>query len=373
MSRARLGQLVRFALATLLLGAIFHIIFCNEAQLQLSDRAGAWDALDPWAQRRLAWQVGPVGLWDTARRLDAVSLLGAFALCGVTVFAGALRWHRTLQVQGLLVSRPEVCRISLVAHFFNAFLLGSTGGDVVKAWYAAKLTHHKRTEAATTVFVDRLLGTAGLLLFTVAMIPWCWRAGEPAPGVELFRMYQRYQGVAGLLLGMLTVALTAILAGFYTDVLAPGSFVSRLSARLPQGPTILRGLEACRAYGRARGFLPATLGYTLVVNAAIVGAFLALAHGLRLPVPTPVLCFVVPAVTCVAALPITPSGLGVREHLFVALLTVPAFPEVKHSEALSLSLISYTLHLAWSAVGGLVYLFLPDHLPNAVEAEEPAP
>lgn len=373
MSRARLGQLVRFALATLLLGAIFHIIFCNEAQLQLADKAGTWDALSPWAQRRLAWQVGPIGLWDTARQLDAVSLLGAFALCGVTILAGAMRWHRALQVQGLEVSKREVCRISLVAHFFNAFLLGSTGGDVIKAWYAAKLTHHKRAEAATTVFVDRLLGTAGLLMFTVAMIPWCWRAGEPAPGVELFLRYQRYQGVAVLIIGMLLVALTAIGVGFYSNALSPGSFLSRIASRLPKGETILRGLAACRAFGHARGFLPVAIGYSLIVNAAIVGAFLALAHGLHLPVPAAVLWFVVPAVTCVAALPITPSGLGVREHLFVVLLTAPAFPLVKYSEALSLSLISYTVHLAWSAVGGLVYLFLPERISAAVESASTEP
>lgn len=369
MKRARLGQLIRFAVATLLLGAVFHIIFCNEAQLLWADRPGAWDALSRWEQRKLAWRVGPVGLWDTARRLDAMSLLGAFALCGVTIFAGAMRWHRALQVQGLEVARPEVCRISLVAHFFNAFLLGSTGGDVVKAWYAAKLTHHKRAEAATTVFVDRLLGTAGLLLFTVAMIPLCWQAGEPAPGVKLFLHYRRYEGVALLLIAMLGAALAAIVIGFYTDALAPTSHLSRLASRLPMGASVVRGLAACRAFGKARSFIPVALGYSLIINTAVVGAFLALAHGLKLPVPATLLWFVVPAVTCVAALPITPSGLGVREHLFVALLTVNAFPQVKFSEALSLSLISYTVHLAWSAVGGLVYLFLPDHLPNSVESD----
>lgn len=371
MSRARLGQLIRFVLATLLLGAIFHIIFCNEAQLQLVSQPGAWDAMSPWEQRRNAWQVGPIGLWNTARRLDALSLVGAFALCGVTIFAGALRWHRALRVQGLDVPRREVCRISLVAHFFNAFLLGSTGGDVVKAWYAAKLSHHKRAEAAVTVFADRLLGTAGLLLFAVAMIPWCWTAGEPA--VPLFLHYRRYQGVALLLMAMLFVALAAIAIGFYSNALAPQSFLSQFASRLPMGTAIARGLAACRAFGQAPGFLPATIGYSLIVNVAIVGAFLALAHGLRLPVPAAVLWFVVPAVTCVAALPITPSGLGVREHLFVALLTVNVFPDVKHSEALSLSLISYTVHLSWSAVGGLVYLLLPDRLPAALSRETTEP
>ncbi len=369
MNRARFGQLFRFAVASLLLLVIFHVIFCNEAQLQLSQQPGAWESMTRWGQRRYAWQVGPVGLWRTAWQLDSLSLLGAFGLCGVPIFLGALRWRQALRVQGLDVSPLETCRISLVAHFFNAFLLGSTGGDVVKAWHAAKLTHHKRAEAATTVFVDRLLGTAALLLFAVAMIPFCWRAGRPAPGVLLFLEYHRYSGVALLILGMLAVAVLALGIGFYSDALAVDSTLSRLTARLPWGAAISRALAACRAFGHARFFMPIVAGYSLLINAAIVGTFLCLAYGLHLneKVPTAVFWFVVPAVVCVSALPITPSGLGVREHLFVLLLTVPAFPEVKHAEALSLSLLGYSVNLAWSAVGGLVYLFFPVRLPEAGE------
>jgi hypothetical protein len=76
------------------------------------------------------------------------------------------------------------------------------------------------------------------------------------------------------------------------------------------------------------------------------------------------LWFVVPAVVCLAALPITPSGLGVRENFFVLLLAVdfPGFG-VKPAEALSLSLLGYTLNLAWSAIGGLVYLTVRKCIP----------
>ena len=55
----------------------------------------------------------------------------------------------------------EVMRIVQRRHgaqFFNAFLLGSTGGDLLKAYYAARETHHKKTEAVVTVFVDRIIG-----------------------------------------------------------------------------------------------------------------------------------------------------------------------------------------------------------------------
>jgi hypothetical protein len=103
---------------------------------------------------------------------------------------------------------------------------------------------------------------------------------------------------------------------------------------------------------------------SLAINLAIVGTFAALASGLGLQIPRWNLWFVVPAVVCLAALPITPSGLGVRENLFVVLLAVdfPGFG-VKPAEALSLSLLGYTLNLAWSAIGGLVYLTVRKYIP----------
>ena len=92
---------------------------------------------------------------------------------------------------------------------------------------------------------------------------------------------------------------------------------------------------------------------------AMPAAFTALASGLGIMVPAGTLWYIVPAVVSVAALPVTPSGLGVRENLFVWLLTVPALG-VKPGAALSLSLLGYTVNLAWSAVGGIVYLLMPD-------------
>jgi len=77
------------------------------------------------------------------------------------------------------------------------------------------------------------------------------------------------------------------------------------------------------------------------------GIVLALAHGLKLPVPSALLCFVVPAVTCRgAALPLRPPVWDPRKPI-VALLLSP-LSQVYVSEALSLSLITYSVHLAGS-------------------------
>ena len=354
--RGRLASWARLGAAVVLMGVILHIIFCNEAQLHLSESGQRWESLSKWDQRQMAWSRGPVELWRTVRRLDAVNLVLALALCGVPVVVGGLRWRQALLVQGLKLSVAEVTRVSFVSHFFNAFLLGSTGGDVVKAWCAARWTREKRAEAALTVVVDRLLGTLALLLFAALMIPMAW---EAAPGVPLFLGYRRYQLVALLVAGMALVALVMVAVGFYSDLLAEGAPVARVLRRFPRGDSVVRALAACRLFGRQRGYLAKTAAWSLVINLAIVGTFVALASGLKLEVPLRVLWFVVPAVVCVAALPVTPSGIGVREHLFVSLLAIEAFPGVKHGEALALALLGYTANLVWSAVGGLVYLALP--------------
>jgi hypothetical protein len=58
----------------------------------------------------------------------------------------------------------------LIAHFFNSFLLGSVGGDVLKAYYVARETHHKKTEAIITVVVDRIIGLFSMLILACIMM-----------------------------------------------------------------------------------------------------------------------------------------------------------------------------------------------------------
>jgi hypothetical protein len=57
---------------------------------------------------------------------------------------------------------------------------------------------------------------------------------------------------------------------------------------------------------------------------------------------------------CISAVPISPSGLGVRENLLVNMLAVAAIG-VAATPALSLSLLAYAGSLFWSLVGGIVY------------------
>ena len=76
----------------------------------------------------MAWRYGPEGLWATLTSMDLKFLALSILLMGVLLILGALRWQVVLKVHGLGLPFWRTIEISLIAHFFNSFLLGSVGG-----------------------------------------------------------------------------------------------------------------------------------------------------------------------------------------------------------------------------------------------------
>ena len=346
----------RIAVGGLLLVWIFHSIFVNEAR-ELAGRGELIEGGVPvlWTQEkapprleqwRYGWQYGPPALWRTLRGVNPVALAVSFALMGGTLVVGMVRWRMVLRVQGLNLPFNRVAEISLVAHFFNSFLLGTAGGDVMKAYCAARETHHKKTEAVVTVFVDRVLGLWAMLVFATLMI---------APNFPLF-LQSGLRTTATVIVAMTLAASGFVLLAFRGGVSKQWSGARAWLRRLPKGEWLERSLDSCRKFGQERGFVPRVLALSMLLNVLCVLQFFVLARGLPgANVSFLALCLVVPMVICISALPIAPSGLGVRENMFVQLLAAQAIG-VAATPALSLSLLAYAGSLFWSLVGGVVYL-----------------
>ncbi|MDQ6631093.1 MAG: flippase-like domain-containing protein, partial [Verrucomicrobiota bacterium] len=162
----------RLAVCGLLLLWIFHSIFLNEGRLVRHAQGLDWEKLSRGEQWKIGWSIGPAELGRTLWQVHPVAFLLSLVLMGLIILLGVLRWRITLAAQGLHLPMRRALAISFIAHFFNSFLLGSTGGDLIKAYYAARETHHKKTQAVVTVFVDRLIGLWAMLIFAgVMMLP----------------------------------------------------------------------------------------------------------------------------------------------------------------------------------------------------------
>ena len=350
----------QIGLCLILLAWIFHSIFMNEGRLAAQKNGTVWEQLSRSEQWKIAWATGPRELWHTITLVHASAFAVSLFLVGITIVLGVIRWRMVLEVQGLHLPMRRAVGITFVAQFFNSFLLGSTGGDLIKAYYAARETHHKKTEAVVTVFVDRLLGLWSMLLFAALMM---------LPNLRLLFTHERLGACAVLILSMLAVLSVVLGIAFWGGLSKPFPKARSWVKKLPKGDLLERSLDSCRQFGRHRVFMLKAVGLSMALNAVCVLQVITLANGLNLVISPVNLFVIVPIIICISALPITPSGLGVRENLFVLMLAAPEI-NIPATSALSLSLLTYAGGLFWSLIGGAVYVGLKnrEHLEEVTQS-----
>jgi uncharacterized protein (TIRG00374 family) len=325
---------------------IFHSIFMSQGKVAAQATGLDWTTLGRWQQWHWAWTNGPRDLWHMLRLTRIWALVLSVVLVGLALFVGVVRWRMVLGAQGLDLPLGRATRISFVAQFFNSFLLGSTGGDLIKAYYAARETHHKKTEAVTTVFVDRLVGLWAMLFFAGVMM---------TPNLALLKTSRDLYVPAIFIVAMLGALSVVLGLAFWGGVSKRFPRARHHFRRLPKGDLLERALDSCRHFGKQKSFLLKTVGISLALNVIWVMQVMVLGCGMNVNISTIALFFIVPVIFCISALPITPNGLGVRENLFVLMLAALRVPR---TAALSISLLASAEGLFWSVVGGMIYVGL---------------
>ncbi|NQU09262.1 flippase-like domain-containing protein, partial [bacterium] len=201
----------------------------------------------PWGERlSLIRQVGPQGLHQAFGQIRFVWFLLAVACMGVVVVLGVVRWQSILRVQGLELPFRRVCSINFIGLFFNAFMLGATGGDVMKAWYVAHETHHKKAEAVATVIVDRVIGLLVLFVIALTMMLLFWHRVFDDPRLRTFLVFTVVV-VAG------TVGVTAV--GLWKGFADRFPGLRRVLQKIPKYDTLRRMVDAYRVYTSHPGVL----------------------------------------------------------------------------------------------------------------------
>lgn len=287
-------------------------------------------------------------------------LLAAHLLFFSCLLAGVFRWHLILEAQNIRLPLRRTFSVFFIGHFFNSFFLGSTGGDVVKSYYAARETHTRKTEAVAAVFIDRLVGLIALVFLVAVML--VFRA-------PVFLGNPTLRPAGAFLLAVVLVAFAGVFLLFRRDMAGSRRWQA-LAARPGRIGTAAR--TALRVYAsfylcRSR---PGLLAKTLLLSLYNHIGSLAGCHicGLAIQAGLPALMSltIFPALGAIASIPITPGGLGVREGAAVVLFGAIGIP---HMKAFLLSFLPYLSMLAWSLFGGGVFL-VHSHSPGHSLKEE---
>jgi hypothetical protein len=279
-------------------------------------------------------------------------LLLALIVFPITILITSVRWHELLKALDIQLTLSMTFVLNMVGLFFNTFMLGSTGGDVLKAWYVAKRTHH-RTRAVMSVLVDRIIGLIALIILGGAMAAMQWH-------IEKCR--QVAIGAVGIL-----VVTSIGLIFFYNATLRRRSGLDFLLSKLPMQRQVLKAIETMHIYGKRPWLVLGALLISFPVHIVVIVAAMFCGIAFGLPINPFYYWMAVPVIVLAGSIPISPQGAGVMEYFAINLLE-PQGVTVGQAFALTMS-IRLTQNF-WNLTGGYFVLRGGYHAPTESEQDE---
>jgi uncharacterized protein (TIRG00374 family) len=288
---------------------------------------------------------------DPERRremLDAAKLANVWWLAaGVLVFffctiVATARWKILLAVQDINMTWLRTWQLFMIGMFFNLFMLGSTGGDVVKMFLTMREARNNKAAALLSVFMDRVIGMLALIFLSVGFLYFRYDLLNHAEGSST---------LLNLLLWLMAAALLIIVGMFAVSALG---WVHYLPQWTPLRGRIVEISAACHMYAK---------GWRLTIWAFLISfplfgmfftTFYCAARAFTDQLGIVDIFSVMPIVAVITAIPISVSGIGLRESLFVSLLAPFG---VAAAIATLISVTGFLINTLGSLAGGLVFLF----------------
>jgi len=277
-------------------------------------------------------------LWQTFASVNPLAVVFVAVLFLCTQSISTFRWSVILK-KDVDISYFKLLSIYFVGMFFNNFLPTMVGGDLVKGYYLYKYSN-KGDVALASIFMDRYSGFAALMCITaLALIPG----------------YALIKGTA--------------LPGFF--VLLIGGFAA-MSLVIWVGPLhswAMRLMDKIHFYGinkKIDTFYRVLMGYkshadilakifacSVVVQGGVIIGYYVLGSGLGMDIPLGYYFLFIPLTTVISMLPISLSGLGIREGAFIFLFTMVGATK---EQAITLSLLWFATCAFVSIIGGVEYV-----------------
>lgn len=271
------------------------------------------------------------------------------------------RWYLLVRAVGLPFQFWNAIRLGLVGTFYNTFLPGSIGGDIVKAYFIAKGHPERKATAVATVVADRLVGLFGLLLFAAVVGGGCWAFGN-----EKIESNTKLQAIVWICVSLAVIGAVGYIAiGFISEERAKG-IAERLARVKKVGPTLAELWFTARMYRQRPGTVMTVVAMSAVVHTGFVGMF-HLATRVFPPEDLsqlgtlPEHFVIAPIGFIVQAIIPLPGGLGFGELTFGGLYNMirPGADAVGLAGRLALRVIEWSVGL----IGYVAYLRMKTELP----------
>lgn len=279
---------------------------------------------------------------ETIRHVDIRLLILTNALfLFANVILCPIKIKLLLRADGHNIPLKEIVSIYWIGMFFNRFLPGGIGGDVMKAYSLAKMAKDSE-KAISSVLMERLSGI-------FAIVP-----------IVLFSLALYYNKLPLSLMRDVLLIIFAVIAGM----------VVLFSKRMMDGLIVI--LEGLRLKGserftsKIRGsylsfynyknhglvvfqvFILSVLFYIITISAMWL-----LAASINFNAPITYFFIFLPIIFIIETLPVSISGIGVRESAYAYFFSIAGFDP---SLAVSLSFLHFFLGMVNSSFGGIIFV-----------------
>lgn len=282
----------------------------------------------------LLTKVGVRETWETLRSTDLRYILAALAIYLVGVVLRSYRWQILLRAQKVEPPLSKLVSLYLIGSFFNQVLPTGFGGDAVRIYEFAQYSKRPAI-SVTTVVVDRFTGL--LVLFAMASLALVFSYQLVAPEVRA--------AIVFVFLGSLFIAWAFSQPAIWRRLKG----LPLLSSLARRGG-VRELYESAQAY--TLGPFARALAVSLAFNILIMVINYLVALSLGVQISPFYFLLLIPLISFLLILPISFSGLGVREGGYVYLFTQAGVPA---SLALAISLCIYGMTIVTALIGGLFY------------------
>lgn len=277
-----------------------------------------------------------------------------------------LRWWMLMRCRGMNVPFLKAFRLTMVGLFFNFCMPGMTGGDVVKAYYAAKGSGLRGTAVMSVIF-DRAAGLLGLIMLAgIAGLLLLSRGGlDPDVHALVIKI------TLLIWLGLLSVLLCAWL--YFSRAVRRILGLQTVIDRLGPEYILVRVDEAAAAYRDHKPIILYAVLLSLPVHVSQAMAATCAGWSLGMGLSAGLMLTVLPVLFLAGSVPLTYQGLGVMEALAVAMLLPSPLADanqlVSMLVVLRLFLILYALVGAIFVLKGNIHLFPQTEHTSEIESQ----
>jgi len=287
------------------------------------------------------------------READYRWIAAAIVMYVLVEFAAVVRWQILLKVQRIDLSNGRIAALFFIGMFYNQFLPGGTGGDIIKTYLLWKETPKQKPGALLAVMFDRMIGLIALIVITGVLIflRYNWLTRETAAQLDSNPLHNPrfyvWVVLAIFAASVLFLTTTFLVSGF--------NWLRKLPHRFPGREKLIEISAAYHLYARHWRATAAAFGASLVCHLGTFATFLCVAYAFRAAVAPVDFFAIMPIERTISSLPISFAGVGTREFLLQVMLfnlcgVAPAIARM-------IGMTGFLVILLCCLPGGVVYFF----------------